>query len=168
MRRTRYRGFCFTAMNSAIFAAAHESLNVPWNTARRWCAITAILLATSFRKLRLWLTTSNMPGYVCRAAATISWLSMSRWFVGSSRSEEHTSELQSRPHLVCRLLLEKKKAHKVGGRSAAARPRLAAALLAFARSGRAADPLRQRVIHGRARSRTQCEPGRVPPAACEG
>src|SRR3989442_3584752 len=32
-------------------------------------------------------------------------------FVGSNelRSEEHTSELQSRPHLVCRLLLEKKK-----------------------------------------------------------
>src|SRR5436305_7997549 len=27
----------------------------------------------------------------------------------SRRSEEHTSELQSRPHLVCRLLLEKKK-----------------------------------------------------------
>src|SRR5690554_3617922 len=30
-------------------------------------------------------------------------------FQDSSRSEEHTSELQSRPHLVCRLLLEKKK-----------------------------------------------------------
>src|SRR2546422_6711627 len=30
------------------------------------------------------------------------------WFV-SVRSEEHTSELQSRLHLVCRLLLEKKK-----------------------------------------------------------
>src|SRR5436305_5865896 len=29
----------------------------------------------------------------------------------AARSEEHTSELQSRPHLVCRLLLEKKK-HK--------------------------------------------------------
>src|SRR3989442_3047282 len=28
--------------------------------------------------------------------------------VGKARSEEHTSELQSRPHLVCRLLLEKK------------------------------------------------------------
>src|SRR3989442_10785405 len=27
----------------------------------------------------------------------------------NARSEEHTSELQSRPHLVCRLLLEKKK-----------------------------------------------------------
>src|SRR5436305_3222826 len=28
---------------------------------------------------------------------------------GQKRSEEHTSELQSRPHLVCRLLLVKKK-----------------------------------------------------------
>src|SRR2546422_1383553 len=28
---------------------------------------------------------------------------------GGGRSEEHTSELQSRLHLVCRLLLEKKK-----------------------------------------------------------
>src|SRR5690554_7149389 len=31
---------------------------------------------------------------------------------GKKRSEEHTSELQSRPHLVCRLLLEKKKKKK--------------------------------------------------------
>src|SRR5436305_4877670 len=30
----------------------------------------------------------------------------------TSRSEEHTSELQSRPHLVCRLLLEKKKKNR--------------------------------------------------------
>src|SRR5258708_13345308 len=29
-----------------------------------------------------------------------------------ARSEEHTSELQSPDHLVCRLLLEKKKAHR--------------------------------------------------------
>src|SRR3989442_10547787 len=29
--------------------------------------------------------------------------------LAADRSEEHTSELQSRPHLVCRLLLEKKK-----------------------------------------------------------
>src|SRR5690625_5953938 len=29
------------------------------------------------------------------------------------RSEEHTSELQSRGHLVCRLLLEKKKGNKI-------------------------------------------------------
>src|SRR2546422_4861523 len=31
---------------------------------------------------------------------------------GRGRSEEHTSELQSRLHLVCRLLLEKKKKKK--------------------------------------------------------
>src|SRR2546422_4600967 len=33
----------------------------------------------------------------------------SAWRIGPFRSEEHTSELQSRLHLVCRLLLEKKK-----------------------------------------------------------
>src|SRR2546429_7316926 len=32
--------------------------------------------------------------------------------VEAERSEEHTSELQSRLHLVCRLLLEKKKTHR--------------------------------------------------------
>src|SRR5947209_14635067 len=31
---------------------------------------------------------------------------------GSARSEEHTSELQSRQYLVCRLLLEKKKKNR--------------------------------------------------------
>src|SRR3712207_8433885 len=35
--------------------------------------------------------------------------SRTRWRTASSRSEEHTSELQSRQYLVCRLLLEKKK-----------------------------------------------------------
>src|SRR2546422_8496935 len=35
--------------------------------------------------------------------------------IRDERSEEHTSELQSRLHLVCRLLLEKK---KIGDRSA--------------------------------------------------
>src|SRR5439155_24134300 len=39
----------------------------------------------------------------------------------SSRSEEHTSELQSRGHLVCRLLLEKKKKY---GRSSPSYARL--------------------------------------------
>src|SRR5436305_3798832 len=36
--------------------------------------------------------------------------------VGGVRSEEHTSELQSRPHLVCRLLLEKNKTLLLTGR----------------------------------------------------
>src|SRR3712207_7695149 len=40
-------------------------------------------------------------GYSCKGAR--------RFRVGGVRSEEHTSELQSRQYLVCRLLLEKKK-----------------------------------------------------------
>src|SRR5690554_7062911 len=41
-------------------------------------------------------------------AAPVPCPSHSRTKVWLGRSEEHTSELQSRPHLVCRLLLEKK------------------------------------------------------------
>src|SRR2546429_7409496 len=40
-----------------------------------------------------------------------------------ARSEEHTSELQSRLHLVCRLLLEKKKTRQQARTSRAARAR---------------------------------------------
>src|SRR2546429_2734644 len=40
------------------------------------------------------------------SAVEMSWIA-----VTIMRSEEHTSELQSRLHLVCRLLLEKKKKH---------------------------------------------------------
>src|SRR5690554_6514082 len=39
-------------------------------------------------------------------------LSVTPYKMWAMRSEEHTSELQSRPHLVCRLLLEKKKKKK--------------------------------------------------------
>src|SRR2546429_6180524 len=42
-----------------------------------------------------------------------------RGTANNARSEEHTSELQSRLHLVCRLLLEKKKntIHKISHRN---------------------------------------------------
>src|SRR6266581_3688817 len=51
------------------------------------------------------LPTSSPPTCSCvRCAAVKIWSSC-------SRSEEHTSELQSPVHLVCRLLLEKKKLH---------------------------------------------------------
>src|SRR5690625_6675229 len=56
---------------------------------------------------------SNMPGAVPRTStvgltnATIPY-ALQIANKGYQRSEEHTSELQSRGHLVCRLLLEKK------------------------------------------------------------
>src|SRR5687768_17758694 len=45
--------------------------------------------------------------------AKIEELDLGRRF-DAVRSEEHTSELQSRLHLVCRLLLEKKKKYRMG------------------------------------------------------
>src|SRR3989442_11929949 len=42
-------------------------------------------------------------------AKKVSALELANESLARIRSEEHTSELQSRPHLVCRLLLEKKK-----------------------------------------------------------
>src|SRR3989442_4776842 len=43
------------------------------------------------------------------AAVMCCWAIVALMATIAVRSEEHTSELQSRPHLVCRLLLEKKK-----------------------------------------------------------
>src|SRR2546422_3367865 len=66
---------------------------------------------TLFRSKRRWIDEERflhalnncmlLPGPEAQQLAT---------YVG--RSEEHTSELQSRLHLVCRLLLEKKKLHE--------------------------------------------------------
>src|SRR3712207_8675787 len=50
------------------------------------------------------------------ASCGSSFCSSPDWYISymmSARSEEHTSELQSRQYLVCRLLLEKKKQHSV-------------------------------------------------------
>src|SRR5690348_17604983 len=44
-------------------------------------------------------------------------LSLPVEFTSTGRSEEHTSELQSPVHLVCRLLLEKKKKNKIKPRA---------------------------------------------------
>src|SRR5690554_7192972 len=48
-----------------------------------------------------------IPGFEVKAFGLDEEAEAEAW-----RSEEHTSELQSRPHLVCRLLLEKKKNKK--------------------------------------------------------
>src|SRR2546422_1838396 len=53
---------------------------------------------------------STVPRGGCSSEASSAYArSASRASVSEARSEEHTSELQSRLHLVCRLLLEKKK-----------------------------------------------------------
>src|SRR5258707_4844392 len=59
---------------------------------------------TLFRSGRGRAWSWRRPAVTCWAAGTTG---RRRWFL--QRSEEHTSELQSRQYLVCRLLLEKKK-----------------------------------------------------------
>src|SRR5690625_5606956 len=64
------------------------------------------------------LTTFDLDEYVLRAikAGASGFLlkdALPEEMLTAIRSEEHTSELQSRGHLVCRLLLEKKKRHRL-------------------------------------------------------
>src|SRR3712207_8970546 len=63
---------------------------------------------TSSRSIRAGETVQNLGGYGearwQQAGGEMRW----RVLVELARSEEHTSELQSRQYIVCRLLLEKK------------------------------------------------------------
>src|SRR2546429_4565143 len=79
-----------------IKGAAADSLDA-WSTAAALAAVTErIELMVAVRP------TFHLPALLAKQAANIDHIS-------NGRSEEHTSELQSRLHLVCRLLPEKKK-----------------------------------------------------------
>src|SRR3989442_7468463 len=65
-------------------------------------------LAEPIPKLCTLVTASAFDAALHDGFGKVHKLNMQRRIKGA-RSEEHTSELQSRPHLVCRLLLEKKK-----------------------------------------------------------
>src|SRR2546429_6528050 len=66
---------------------------------------------TLFRSPSCCLTDPHQPLLHTLAYAIRGFLEGGRVLDDARRSEEHTSELQSRLHLVCRLLLEKKKTH---------------------------------------------------------
>src|SRR2546425_8339299 len=63
----------------------------------------SLCIAFLFRHKERWNSTVEVLMYLVVVAA-LGFVDM-----GSTRSEEHTSELQSLAYLVCRLLLEKKK-----------------------------------------------------------
>src|SRR5258708_16824196 len=71
---------------------------------------------TLFRSVRLDMDTRRQSLTCCPGQGLSGWqccCESTQRMVGSlERSEEHTSELQSPDHLVCRLLLEKKKNNK--------------------------------------------------------
>src|SRR2546422_11703863 len=65
----------------------------------------------AMRSARSWRGSSRRASRP-RRSSTACTTGASRASATGARSEEHTSELQSRLHLVCRLLLEKKKKEK--------------------------------------------------------
>src|SRR5947209_9606861 len=73
----------------AVIAAARRAARARIGCARTTCGRVG-------RAMRLGATTIRTIGFLATRG-------------GRCRSEEHTSELQSRQYLVCRLLLEKKK-----------------------------------------------------------
>src|SRR5438552_6917945 len=80
-----------TRRSSDLWATWHPRPPTPM-TAARWLPIRSCPLAPK--------------SAICRSYRCCS--CFCRW-MSANRSEEHTSELQSPDHLVCRLLLEKKK-----------------------------------------------------------
>src|SRR5437870_8751474 len=61
---------------------------------------------TTLFRSRLHISGHSSGGHLAGCVAVTDW---QEFGLPQDRSEEHTSELQSRGHLVCRLLLEKKK-----------------------------------------------------------
>src|SRR2546422_8249329 len=92
-----------------IFISVHSSLCFFFLMIRRPPRSTLFPYTTLFRSRSCRLGRASSQKLVAAFAQSSQSLIPTR-----SRSEEHTSELQSRLHLVCRLLLEKKKTKRQG------------------------------------------------------
>src|SRR5207253_3778239 len=103
--RVRWRDF--SASSASLLVLLRHSLSsilFPYTTLfRSLFAIVVCALSWVMPAARCWGSSS----YGSRSRSP-------RAQTGRCRSEEHTSELQSRGHLVCRLLLEKKKGAESG------------------------------------------------------
>src|SRR2546428_9650298 len=94
-------------MPGATLTALLAVTLIPWHGLRPRAAGSGEI---NFRKHTIDLG----PSETCAVAdvnqdGKLDIISGENWYEQRSRSEEHTSELQSRSDLVCRLLLEKKK-----------------------------------------------------------
>src|SRR3712207_8084776 len=94
-----------TATTEIYTLSLHDAL--PISVAARWGRVATLVAAACalpyFGLRMLWLTPWPLDLTAEDLAASPE----------TRRSEEHTSELQSRQYLVCRLLLEKKKIHPI-------------------------------------------------------
>src|SRR3712207_8948757 len=86
-----------TATTEIYTLSLHDALPISWRAGKKKICLPAAASTTS-RTLRITsVRRARQPRYTVSRCANCA------------RSEEHTSELQSRQYLVCRLLLEKKK-----------------------------------------------------------
>src|SRR5690554_7194415 len=91
---------------TALLSNGHVLLEgVPGVAKTLMARLLAKTLDTGFSRIQF--TPDLMPSDVL--GTSVFNAATSTFEFRKGRSEEHTSELQSRPHLVCRLLLEKKK-----------------------------------------------------------
>src|SRR3989442_8217504 len=90
------------AQNAPVAAQAPDTATVRLHISRMTCGSCPTTARLALKKL---------PGVYGATVTLDDSLGVVRYDPRqvTPRSEEHTSELQSRPHLVCRLLLEKKK-----------------------------------------------------------
>src|SRR5439155_3672855 len=75
-----------------------------WMVVRIWARRWVALQSSSMKPVQAGTSSYDAKATAATADDASPGPSITSW-----RSEEHTSELQSRGHLVCRLLLEKKK-----------------------------------------------------------
>src|SRR5438445_6204697 len=107
-------GYAGAAVAKAGFAAIIVS---GWVKTLVFIVVAPLLgltLALALTVLLSWVLRRSLPRRVDRAFRLLQLVSAALYSLGhgtndAQRSEEHTSELQSRQYLVCRLLLEKKK-----------------------------------------------------------
>src|SRR5437870_6947299 len=114
----------FTLHHYARFFSDAYYIGVLWDTLVLGALVTVIALLLGYplayhlaRTRSRWkpflLVAVLSPLLVGIVIRCYGWMILlaDRGLINATRSEEHTSELQSRGHLVCRLLLEKKKKH---------------------------------------------------------
>src|SRR5438445_128408 len=107
---TRYPAFTTTILKLVGSRPSEVKSLSSWKGRRRAVSTNEIPLTST----TAWRSGKSEVGNrkMTFAGTSTGWLA-SGSSVAPTRSEEHTSELQSRQYLVCRLLLEKKKTIKI-------------------------------------------------------
>src|SRR5690625_4888102 len=87
-------GFCAGTANTSRGGVESSGDSIPCSSLNRFACVTTLRSSDELKVL------NELTRLLIRLLSVCKWLPI-------VRSEEHTSELQSRGHLVCRLLLEK-------------------------------------------------------------